>query len=63
MKVTVDQQLCVGNGLCEAAAPDLFAVGDDGMAQVLVDEIPAADQELADEAVAACPARALIAHR
>ncbi len=62
MKVTVDQQLCVGNGLCEAAAPDLFAVGDDGMAQVLVEEIPHTAEELAREAVRSCPARALSEH-
>ena len=59
MKVTVDRTLCVGNGLCEAAAPELFAVGDDGEAQVLVGEIPAAEHQRAREAVQACPARAL----
>jgi ferredoxin len=59
MRVTVDRALCVGNGLCEAAAPELFAVGDDGEAHLLVDEIPSEHIELARQAVEVCPARAL----
>jgi ferredoxin len=55
----VDDELCVGTGVCEATAPDLFEVGDDGVSHVLVDSIPADRLEAAREAAANCPTRAL----
>lgn len=59
MKISVNRDLCVGHGVCESIASDLFAVGDDAISQVLVDEIPADRREAAEEAVASCPAHAL----
>jgi len=59
VKIEVDRQKCVGLGLCEAAAPDHFEVGDDGKLVVLrfdVDENELGDVE---EAVRACPTAAL----
>jgi ferredoxin len=49
----------VGSGTCEALAPAVFEVDDDGVLTVLRPE-PAADQ-LSDvrDAVLACPTRAL----
>ncbi|MBX5488825.1 Ferredoxin [Mycolicibacterium hassiacum DSM 44199] len=61
MKVRVNTDRCVGNGVCEALAPDLFTVTDDGQARVLADEIPDAQRESAMQAVQGCPARALAA--
>ncbi|MCM6772553.1 ferredoxin [Nocardia sp. CDC159] len=57
MRVVVNRELCVGHGLCEAAAPELFEVGDDGIARVLRPGVP--DESAAATAVADCPARAL----
>lgn len=34
MIVSIDQQLCTGDGLCEQGCPQLFALGDDGYAYV-----------------------------
>ena len=59
MKVVVDPELCVGNGVCEATAPYVFAVDDSGQARVLVEEIPTDQKDLAADAVESCPARAL----
>ncbi len=59
MKVRVNPDRCVGNGICEAVAPELFIVEDDGQARLLVDDIPPAQHELATEAVQSCPAQAL----
>jgi ferredoxin len=58
-RVAVDRELCVGSGACEALAPDVFEVDDDGVLVVHRSE-PAAD-ELGDveDAVRACPTRAL----
>lgn len=60
MRVRVDRTLCVGNGVCEDVAPDLFAVGDNGEVRPLVGEIPEDKRGLADDAVQSCPARALL---
>ena len=59
MKVIVDPDRCVGNGVCEALAPDLFEVADTGQAELLVDPIPEEQLELVRNAVESCPALAL----
>ena len=35
MKVGVDRDRCVGSGTCEALAPDVFEVDDDGVLTLL----------------------------
>jgi ferredoxin len=59
IRIEVDRQRCVGSGTCEALAPGVFEVDDDGVL-VLRRERPAED-ELGDvrDAVRACPTRAL----
>jgi ferredoxin len=39
--------------------PDVFDVDDDGYAVVLVDEVPTADEALAQQAVVNCPEQAI----
>ena len=58
-RVEVDRDRCVGSGACEALAPEVFEVDDDGVLIVHLPEPP--EDELADvrEAVLACPTRAL----
>lgn len=34
MRVWIDQDLCTGDGLCEEICPQLFFMGDDGLAYV-----------------------------
>jgi ferredoxin len=36
MKVWIDQDLCSGDGLCSETTPAVFAMGDDGVAHVLM---------------------------
>ncbi len=55
-RVRVDRSRCLGTGGCEAVAPEVFEVGDDGVVRVLVDE---ADDEAVRDAVHACPTMAL----
>ena len=59
MRAHVDEQMCVGTGMCEATAPELFEVGDDGLSHVLRDDIPAELLDKAREAAENCPTRAL----
>jgi ferredoxin len=58
-RIEVDRDRCVGSGTCEALAPTVFEVDDDGVLAVLRDE--PAEEELPDvrDAVTACPTRAL----
>ena len=56
-RVLVDRERCVGSGTCEALAPELFEVGDDGVVELL-GPVPADDAEVRD-AVSACPTGAL----
>jgi ferredoxin len=55
----VDTELCVGTGMCEATAPGLFEVGDDGVSHVLRDDVPPELVAAAREAADNCPTRAL----
>jgi len=60
MKVTVDATLCTGCSLCFSDVPEVFEMGDDGLAKVIV-ESPTGDLAAkAKDAAAGCPAEAII---
>jgi len=59
MKVYVDQDLCIGCGACIDTAPELFDYNDEGLAQAIVDTVPADQEELAQEAIDSCPTEAI----
>ena len=59
MKIEVDKSKCVGLGLCEAASPNHFEVGDDGQLIVIRDLVSDSELSEAEEAVRACPTSAL----
>ena len=54
-----DQARCTGLGICESIDPDTFEVGDDGVLVLLRATVAAGDRAVIEEAVAACPTRAL----
>ena len=59
MRIVLDETKCSSLGMCEAVAPDVFEVGDDG-ALVVLDPTPDEQHRaLMEEAVAACPTGAL----
>ncbi len=60
MRVEVDRDRCEGNAVCVGIAPDLFDLDDEDYAVLKVDEIPADQEDLAEQAVAECPRAALI---
>jgi ferredoxin len=59
MRITADLERCVGSGACEALAPDVFEVGDDGVVTVLRPEPGPEEESDVREAVGQCPTRAL----
>jgi len=59
MKVMVDADLCLGCGICEGIAPDVFSLDSGPTAEVLLDPVP--DKYAADvkDAVEQCPEEAI----
>lgn len=55
MRVVVDQDLCMGCGVCESIAPDIFVLGDELHAKVILDPISEKYRFMVEEAVAECP--------
>ena len=55
----VNKDLCIGCGACQAVCPEVFEIDDDGLASVIVEEIP---EELSEDAIDAkegCPTNAI----
>lgn len=60
MKVTVDQDRCVGGGQCVLIAPDVFDQRDEDGIVVLLESAPGEDRaEDVREAAHVCPAAAI----
>ncbi len=59
MKLCVNKDLCLGCGQCHALAPQVFEIGEDGLAEVMVDEIPEELLEDAMDAKDGCPTSAI----
>lgn len=55
MAIKVSEE-CIGCGACTGVAPEVFEMGDEGLAQVIEG---ATDVESAKEAAEACPVEAI----
>jgi ferredoxin len=38
MKASIDHDQCIGDGVCEDLCPEVFQIGDDGLAHVIDDD-------------------------
>ncbi|HEX4361092.1 MAG TPA: ferredoxin [Pseudonocardia sp.] len=59
LRIVVDRDKCTGLGMCEAEAPDLFEVQDDGTLLVLEEKPGESQREEAEAACMSCPTEAL----
>ena len=59
MKIKVDPEVCVGTGSCINISPELFELGDDGVAMVKAGEVPAELVSACRQAVESCPVDAI----
>lgn len=57
--IEADKTACEGIGMCEAQADTYFQIGDDGLVEVLIDEVPDPDRGYVKAAVDSCPVSAL----
>ena len=55
-RISIDPSLCNGYGVCEALAPDVFALGDDGLAVL---RTGMSEDEAVREACDSCPMGAI----
>ncbi|BDD96697.1 ferredoxin [Mycolicibacterium fortuitum subsp. acetamidolyticum] len=59
MRVEADQDACIASGNCVMISDVVFDQDEDGVVEVLVDEVPDDQVEQARQAVKLCPASAL----
>lgn len=60
MKISVNQEACIGCGACTAIAEDLFELNADGLSEAKVSEVPEDKVDQANEAVESCPTGAIV---
>ncbi|MBS3820226.1 MAG: ferredoxin [Planctomycetes bacterium] len=58
MNVTVDDS-CIACELCTSAVPDVFEMGDDGLAHAIADPVPEDQEDDVREAAEGCPTDAI----
>ncbi|MBS3735134.1 MAG: ferredoxin [Phycisphaerae bacterium] len=58
MRATVDDS-CIGCGLCAETCPAVFEMGEDDLAHVKANPVPADAEDAAREAAEACPVDAI----
>ena len=58
MKAIVDQEACIGCGLCPSICPDVFSMNDDGKA-VASENIPDSKHDDVKDAESSCPVSAI----
>ena len=59
-KVKVLKDVCIGCGACQAICSDVYEIEDDGLARVIVDEVPENLEEDAMDALENCPTSAIV---
>ena len=53
--IKVDEELCIGCGVCPSVCPEVFEMNDDGKAEVISQD----DADCANKAAESCPVNAI----
>lgn len=59
MKAVVDQETCIGCGLCISICEEVFQFGDEGKAHAIVDIVPSELEDASKDAELSCPVSAI----
>ncbi|MDY6845618.1 MAG: ferredoxin, partial [Chloroflexota bacterium] len=54
MKVSIDKDLCIDCGVCEALVPEVFRISDEGVTEVILNPVPEELQDAVREAAEEC---------
>jgi ferredoxin len=60
MRIKVDEDLCLGCGICEGLAPEVFSLANEPFAEVLLDPVPEEYAEAVIQSIEECPEEAII---
>ena len=55
MNESIDESGCIGCGLCTQVCPEVFEMGDSGVAEVIMEEVPENLEDSVQEAADSCP--------
>ena len=58
-RVAFDGSRCSAIGLCEAAMPDVFQLGADGVLHLLVDDVDASRRRELEDVALSCPTQSI----
>ncbi|HBM80951.1 MAG: ferredoxin [Clostridiales bacterium] len=59
MKTRIDEDTCIGCGLCTSTAPEVYEMGDSGKAHAIQEVVPEGSESTAQEAADGCPVSAI----
>lgn len=59
MKISLDEEKCIGCGTCVAMAPNTFKFKDNGKAEVVVEVGAEGEEEGITASIAACPVQVI----
>ncbi|MEG0025938.1 MAG: ferredoxin [Bacilli bacterium] len=60
MKVKIISDSCIGCGACQALVPNVFSLNDEGIAEVIVDNINSKLDDEVNDAIDSCPTGAIL---
>lgn len=55
MKAEINRDGCISCGLCADICPEVFRIADDGLAEVITEDIPELYEDKAVDAQESCP--------
>ena len=59
MKATVNEETCIGCGLCADTCPEVFEINDENIAEVKLDPVPPENEATCRDAAENCPVDAI----
>jgi ferredoxin len=59
MRVQVDREKCIGNGMCAALAPKYFDIDNEGNLIILSEALDRGDEADVESAIVSCPVGAI----
>ncbi|MFI6683826.1 ferredoxin [Streptomyces sp. NPDC050485] len=59
MRISIDQDVCIGAGQCVLTSPGVFTQDDDGFSELLPGRADGGGDPLVREAARACPVQAI----